>query len=175
MMEYSFLLVNLVVILMLFVGVSFTLIGMPGNLLIFITAVAYAYFGDFAHINVTMLLILLGALICGEIVESVAGALGAKKEQASKRAIAAAFFGSIIGGIIGTGILPVIGSIAGAICGGFSGSYLAEYTKSKDSMQASRVAHSVIKGQIIGLIVKFAIAITMVIYVLSKMPWQEYV
>jgi uncharacterized protein YqgC (DUF456 family) len=171
-MEYSLLLMNVIVVLLLLGSVGMTLIGMPGNVLILLIALGYGYLENFAHINLQVLLILLGALVAGELVEAVAGAIGAKKEKASKRAVFAAFFGGLVGGIIGTGVIPVIGSIAGAILGGFAGSYLAEYSKSKDPDQASRVAQSVIKGQILGLVVKIAIATGMILYIITKIPWQ---
>lgn len=173
-MEITGLMLNVIVILLLLGGIGFTLIGLPGNVLIFLTALGYGYLEGFVHMNYQTLLLLLAALILGELVESFAGAVGAKKEKASFRAIIAAFFGGIIGGIIGTGILPVVGSIGGAILGGFAGSYLAEYTKHQDLDKAGRVAQSVIKAQLIGLVIKFAIAITMIIYILVHLPWREF-
>jgi len=170
-MEYTALFVNIFVAAILLGGIGLTVLGLPGNVLIFLVALGYGYYEHFVHLNYTILLILFGALVVGEIIEFVAGALGAKKEQASKGAIVAAFLGTIAGGIIGTGVLPFIGSISGAILGAFAASYLAEYIKTSDTGRAGRVAQSVIKGQIIGIIVKFAIAITMVIVVLSKIPW----
>ena len=171
-MEFTGLMLNIIVILLLLTGLGFTLIGLPGNVFIFLTALGYGYLEGFAHMNVQILLLLLAALVFGELVEAIAGAVGAKKEKASLRAIIAAFFGGVIGGIIGTGILPLIGSVGGAILGGFAGSYLAEYTKHRDTDKAGRVAQSVIKGQVIGLIIKFAVAIAMIISILFYLPWQ---
>jgi uncharacterized protein len=166
------LIIHVAVIVLLLTGLGLTALGLPGNVLIFVTALAYGYYEGFVHIGYTFLLILLGTLLAGELVEFIAGALSAKRENASKRAVFAAVFGAILGGIVGTGLLPIIGSLLGAMCGSFIASYLAEYTKTGDMEKSQRVAKSVMTGQIIGLIFKFAIGIGMLVAVIYQLPWN---
>ncbi|SMC47726.1 DUF456 domain-containing protein [Sporomusa malonica] len=162
---------NLLVIVVAVIGIGMTAIGLPGNWLILFTALGYGYLETFVHMNTTALLILLGALLLGELAEFVAGAMGAKKEKASRAAIVSAFIGGIFGGIIGTGIMPGLGSIAGAVGGSFAAGYLAEYAATGDREKAGRVARSIMIGQALGLIFKLAVAIGMVAFIISKLTW----
>ncbi len=170
-MEYNALVVNVVVTVALLGGVLLTLLGLPGNTVIFLVAAAYGYYDHFVHLTMGTVFILLGALISGEIVEFVSSILGAKKENASKRAMQAAFFGTVAGGILGTMVLPVIGSFLGCILGGFLAAYLAEYSKTSNGEIAKRVAVSVIKGQILGTVIKIGIAIGMVGLTIAQLQW----
>ena len=163
---------NLIIIVVTVVGIGLTAIGLPGNWLIFITALCYGYLQNFVHINTMILLGLFGAVVIGELVEFVAGSLGAKKENASRSAIIAAFIGGIVGGIIGTGIMPGLGSIAGAVGASFIAGYAAEYWVTGNKEKATRVAKSIIIGQALGLIVKLAIAIGMVVLLISQLSWS---
>lgn len=171
-MEAGLIAINLLVIVIIVVGIGMTAIGLPGNWLIFFTALGYGYMESFVHMSSTVLLIVFGALLTGELVEFAAGSLGAKKENASRLAIIAAFFGGIAGGIIGTGVMPGLGSIAGAIGGSFVAGYLAEYAATGSRERAGRVAKSIMIGQALGMIFKLAIAIGMVVFIISKLTWQ---
>lgn len=163
---------NLLVIVITVIGIGMTAIGLPGNWLIFFSALSYGYWESFIHINSTVLLMLFGALLIGELVEFVAGSLGAKRENASRLAIIAAFIGGIAGGIIGTGIVPGLGSIAGAIGGSFAAGYFAEYATTGNKEKAVRVAKSIAIGQALGLIFKLAVAIGMVAFIISQLTWS---
>lgn len=170
-MDAGLIAINLLVIAVIAVGIGMTAIGLPGNWLIFFTALGYGYTEGFVHMSSTALLLLLGALLLGELAEFIAGALGATKENASRMAIGSAFFGGIVGGIAGTGIMPGLGSIAGAITGSFVAGYLAEYAATGNREKAGRVAKSIMIGQALGLIFKLAMAIGMVVLILSKLAW----
>lgn len=170
-MELSIIIINILILLILFSGLGMTLIGLPGNAVIFCTTLAYAFYDNFVHIGIGELAFVLGAILVGELFETLTAAIWAKKEQASKLAIGVAVIGTIIGGILGTMIVPIIGSILGALVGGFASSYIAEYRTTKNGAQARRVALGVIKGQILGSIIKFSVAIAAILYVLIQMPW----
>ncbi len=164
--------INIVVIVVTIVSIVLTAIGLPGNWLIFFAALFYGYLESFIHMDSTVLLVLFGAVLTGELAEFVAGSLGAKKENASRTAILAAFIGGIAGGIIGTGIMPGLGSIAGAIGGSFASGYAAEYLVTGNREKATRVAKSIIVGQTLGLLFKLAIAIGMVALIISQLTWS---
>lgn len=171
-MDAGLTVINLLVIMISVVGIGMTAIGLPGNWLILFTALGYGYLEGFVHMSSTVVLLLFGALLIGELVEFLAGALGAKKENASRVAIVSAFIGAIAGGIIGTGIMPGLGSIAGAVAGSFAAGYVAEYAVTGSRERAGRVAKSIMIGQALGLIFKLAIAIGMVVFIISKLTWQ---
>lgn len=170
-MDAGLIAINLLVLVVTVIGIGLTVIGLPGNWLIFFIALGYGYLESFVYMNHTVLLILFGAVLAGELVEFVAGALGAKKENASNRAVLAAFIGGIAGGILGTGIMPGLGSIAGAVGGSFAAGYLAEYAATGNSEKAGRVAKSIVVGQALGLIFKLAMAIGMVALIISRLTW----
>lgn len=170
-MDIGLLFVNIGLIIMLLASLGLTIIGMPGNIVIFLTALAYGFYDHFVHLSLMDLGIVLGAIILGEVFETFTGALWASREKASKRAIIFAVFGTVFGGIIGTAFTPVIGSIIGALVGGFAVSWFVEYQLTNDKQHAIRVAMSVIKGQMLGVIIKFTIALVTIIYLLFNLAW----
>lgn len=170
-MDYSIIVVNLIIIVILLAGIGLTCFALPGNLLIFLTALGYGFFDRFLHFDYTFLALLFGALLLGEVVEFAASALGAKKENASTRAVVAAFAGAVLGGILGSAIFPFIGTIVGAILLSFGLSYWAEYTKTGDAAKSAKVAKSVAVGLIVGTIFKITVAVGMVIAVIGRLPW----
>lgn len=170
-MEVALVLANIVVIAAMLIGLGITMVGLPGNLLILLTALGYGFFEGFVHLDSRFLILLFGAVLLGEAVEFIAGALGAKREKASLRAMVASTFGGIAGAVMGTAIIPVIGSIAGAVLGAFGASYLAEYTKTGDSEQAGRVACGVAIGLLLGTLFKLAVGLGMAISVIWRLPW----
>lgn len=172
-MDYAMLFINIAFILSVLGGVIMAIIGLPGNILILLMGLAYGYFDHFESMDYAILVIVFGVYIIGEVVDFVAGLIGAKKEKASKRAMFATFIGTMLGGIWGTAILPIIGSIIGALVGAFAVTALAEYSKAKDLDQAKRVAKSVVKGQIIGMFIKVATAVSMAILLLYQLKWHS--
>lgn len=171
-MEYTGLIINVGFIIVLLGGVIMTIIGLPGNTLILLTGLIYGFYEHFENIDYAILVIAFGMYIIAEVIEFVAGLLGAKKEKASKRAMLAPFIGTIIGGIWGTALLPIIGSLLGALLGAFVSSLFAEYSKTKDLTQAKRVAKGVLKGQVIAILVKTTAAVSMSILLVYQLKWQ---
>ena len=171
-MEHAALLVNVLFSVILLGSVIMTIVGLPGNFIIVLTGLAYGYYDHFEHIDYTVLAIVVGILIIGEVIEFGAGVIGAKQGKASKRSMVAAVIGTVIGGIWGTAILPLIGSILGALLGAFTFTALAEYTKMKNVQQAKQVAMSVLKGQIVGMIFKTAAAVGMAIILIDQLQWH---
>jgi hypothetical protein len=170
-MEMGLLLANVGLMIIILLGAGVTLIGLPGNLLIFLSALGYGYWEHFTHLNSTFLLLLFGIFVLGEVVEFLAGALGAKREHGSGQAVAAAIFGAVLGGIAGTGLLPLVGTILGAMLGAFIASFLAEFAHSGDVEKSRRVAVSVAIGQITGMLFKLVVALGMAAAVALKLPW----
>lgn len=170
-MEISLVIINIIVIAVLLICIGMTIIGLPGNIILFLTVLGYAVYDNFVHINLQSLGFVVAGIIFGELIETIMGAIWAKREKASKLAIGVAIVGTIGGGLIGTFFLPVVGSVIGAFLGGFLSSYFAEYHITNDVQQAWRVAKSVFKGQIVGTIVKFSIALATIVYLLVHMPW----
>lgn len=172
-MEFGLIAGNIVLILILVAGVVLSLFSLPGNLVILLAAAGYGYFEGFARFDGGFLLTLGGVFLCGEAVEFAAGMLGAKRQKASGRAIAAAFIGGVAGAVAGSFVVPLLGTIAGAVAGAFGLSYAAEYGKTGDRDKAARVARSAAAGLLVGTLFKLAVAVGMVAAVIARLPWAK--
>lgn len=100
MAEYIPALLNITMAVTIAIGIILTVVGLPGNLLIVLAAVSYGWQEDFEHLTYGSLLVLGGLWLSGELMDFLASVMGAKKERASGKATAAAFFGAITRTII---------------------------------------------------------------------------
>jgi len=149
-----------------------TMFQLPGNWLIALTTIGFATVIDPPEgMGLTWPLIgfVIGLAALGELIELIAGALGAAKKGASRRAMALATVGAFAGSLIGAALLspiPVIGLLAGAIGGGalgaFTGAYLGEIWKGKTSEQATAVSTSAMIGRILGMVAKLIVGASMI-------------
>ncbi|MDH3581484.1 MAG: DUF456 family protein [Hyphomicrobiales bacterium] len=106
----------------------------------------------------------------GEVLEFVAGAAGAARQGASRRAIALALIGTVAGSIAGAvaGLpIPIAGSLVGALAGGaggaFAGAYLGEMWKHGISDQGMSVGWGAAIGRLLGTLGKLAIGIILIV------------
>lgn len=171
-MDMSIIAANIVLIVLLLAGVGMTLFALPGNLVILLAALGYAFVEGFSRFDTGFLLTLGGIFLLGEAVEFVAGMLGAKRQNASGRAVIAAFVGGVAGAVVGSVVLPVLGTVAGAVAGAFGLSYAAEYSKTGDREKAARVARSVAAGLLVGTLFKLAVAVGMATAVIYRLSWS---
>lgn len=165
-------LLNILVCGLLLLSIAFTILGLPGNILIFVIALTYAFYENFSIITYKTLFILLVLLASGELAEFFTGALAVKKANASKSTFKAALIGSIIGGLLGTLVIPLIGSLLGAVAGVFATSYLAEYLQTADLKKSKQVAFQAAQGQFLGTILKLLISLCMAATVIYYLKWQ---
>jgi uncharacterized protein YqgC (DUF456 family) len=170
-MELSLVAANVILIVFLLLGMGMTLFTLPGNFLILLTAVGYGFFEGFGRFDGYFLLMLGGLFLFGEAVEFIAGMLGAKRQNASWRAIAAALVGGLAGAVFGSAVVPVLGTLAGAVAGAFALSYAAEYSKSGDSDKAARVARGAAVGLLVGTLFKLAVAVGMAAAIVMRLAW----
>ena len=156
------------------------LFSLPGNWLIVLVAaiamVAAPTGTGEPLIGWAGLLTLAGLAVVGEIVEFAAGAAGAAKKGASKRAIWLSVGGAMAGSIAGamTGVpVPVLGPLIGAVLGGgagaFGGAYLGEAwigTAQRDRVSISLAAFV---GRLLGTAGKLLVGAVMVVCVCVAM------
>ena len=154
-----------VLILICIIGLLVIPIGMPGTFVIFAGAVIYNLINWSMELSFTILGVLLGAAILGEILEYSVGIRAAKKHGASKPAIIGAVVGGIIGAIIGAPV-PIIGSLIGLFIGVFAGAFLLELLTKGSPSKAMNSAIGAFKGRIGAILAKFAIGIGMVVIIL---------
>lgn len=146
---------------------------LPGNWLIVGLAALFAYFlpdeeygRGFGWITVAVLAVIAGL---GEFIEFAAGAAGAAKQGASRRAMLLAMAGAMVGSIVGAAVgvpIPVLGPLIGAVGGGaagaFGGAYLGEIWKGKLHPERTAVSTGALIGRLFGTIGKLAAGAVMV-------------
>lgn len=109
-----------------------------------------------------VLAVCFGIALFGELLEFIAGALGAKVGGGTRRGMLGAIIGGFIGGIALTFMLPVplVGTLIGALVGTFLGAMLGEIT----AAQAMSVRGSMLPatgatiGRVLGTVAKVGIA-----------------
>lgn len=106
----------------------------------------------------------------GEAVEFFAGAAGAAKKGASRRAIALAVVGTIAGSIAGAVMglpVPLIGPLIGALAGGaggaFAGAYLGEMWKHGSFNRSVAVGAGAAIGRLLGTLGKLLAGAVMLV------------
>ncbi len=100
--------------------------------------------------------------VIGEIVEFVAGALGAKKGGSSRRGM----IGALIGGIVGVFVfmpmlffIPFFGPLVGAVLGTFIGAVVGELSAERSTITGSiKPAIGATIGRVIGTMSKLGLA-----------------
>jgi uncharacterized protein len=156
------------------------LVAMPGNWLIVLAAALFAWLLPLEAgqgITWPTIFVLLGLAVAGEIVEFVAGAAGAAKQGASRRAIALSIVGAVVGSILGLGIgtpIPILGSLIMAVLGGamgaFAGAYLGEAWKGRTESERAAAGRGAFVGRIWGTVGKFAVGAVM----LAIVAWDAF-
>lgn len=143
-------------------GWAMNLLGMPGNWLMVALAVgAYFLFASdrLAHVGLLPLALILSVTALGELLEFAAGALGASKLGASKRATVLAVVGSISGAIVGLVAgaiipIPIVGSLIGSLLlgglGAAVGAVGGERWAGKSWDDSMQVGHAAFWGRLLG-------------------------
>ena len=147
-----------------------TVFGIPGNLLLVLFAAGVGYYEGFIRLDWVFIACLIAGWLLGEAFEFFSSAIGARRAQASRRAIIAAYIGGFVGMLAGTAILPVVGTLVGSLLGAFLASYWGEYYHAGSSSQAKRVAIQVVRGQLFGLLFKLAVGLAMAVAILARLP-----
>lgn len=147
------------------------LFSLPGNWLLIGLAALFAYLvpeGADRGVSWKAIVILAALAVFGELLEFAAGAAGAAKQGASRRAVllslVGAMAGSIGGAIVGVPI-PIIGSLISALVGGaagaFAGAYLGETWKERPHATGMAVGKAAFIGRLWGTVGKFAVGAVM--------------
>lgn len=157
----------LLLIALQFTGLSLTVLGLPGLWLMVAALIAYAWLTTMGHyIGWTTLIIILALALTAEVLEFYVGSAGAKKAGASRRGMIGALVGALIGGFLFTIPVPILGTIFGVCAGAFVGAALVEMGIVGDPAHARRVGWGAAKGRFLGILLKLAFGLLMLIYTL---------
>ena len=157
-------------------GCVLTVMGMPGNWLILLTAFAYDFLiadGSRIELGIRVLILLLGLAIVGEALELLTGVAGAASKGGSRRGAAGALLGSLAGGILGMGIgipIPIVGPVVGMIVcaalGALAGTVLAEHASGRELPHAIEIGVAAMWGRVAGSLAKTLVGMLMVAVVI---------
>lgn len=149
-------------------GVLLTPAGVPGAWMIIGIAgtmdVTAMLFGSAEPLpfGLRALAIAIAAAAVGEMLEFVAGALGAKAGGASRAGMIGSMVGGVVGVIVGTLVIPVpiVGSIVGALAGVALGALVGEIAlHGRSARDAVRPALGAAVGRVIGSLAKLPCAL----------------
>ncbi len=134
-------------------GLAGTLLPvLPSTPLIFAGMLLAGGLNDFQRVGWVTFVVLAVLVIVSQIMDCVAGALGAKKAGASSLAIWGALIGSMLG---------IFGGLPGLLLGPLVGAAAGEYLARQDAIQAGKVGLATLLGFILGAMAKVATALAM--------------
>jgi uncharacterized protein YqgC (DUF456 family) len=158
------------------IGWILTLLAMPGNWLMVAAAGLYAWLGPQAgvlQIQWKTMIALVVLAVVGEILEFIAGVVGARRAGGSRRSAVYSLVGSLIGAIGGATVgipIPVVGSAVGAVVGGaagaFGGAAYAEFSLGQTTNQSMKVGRAAFWGRLLGTGAKTLIGTIMAVVTL---------
>ncbi len=147
-------------------GVALTLVGLPGLWLMVGALALYAWVTGFnIYVGWPSMVALLVLAALAEVVETGAGAAGAKQAGGSKRGMIGAVVGGFVGAIVLTPVIPipVVGTVAGLCIGSFGGAFLVEAAIGKEMGQSATIGWGAAKGRFWGTVFKVCFGIVMLI------------
>ena len=157
----------------------------PGNWLVVAGAgLAWWWFppAERTHVGLTAVMIIIAVAVLGEILEFIAGALGANRLGGTRRGTLLAIVGSIAGAITGLffGALipiplvgPVIVSLLFGASGAFAGAVAGERWAGKDWDTSFQIGNAAFWGRLLGTVGK-AVCGTVAAIVLIVATWAVW-
>tara|TARA_R110002049_G_scaffold2750_3_gene21857 strand:+ start:54623 stop:55249 length:627 start_codon:yes stop_codon:yes gene_type:complete len=153
------------------------LIAVPGNWIAVAMVGVYVWLGpDQGRVAIggaTLVVTFVLALV-GEMIEFAAGAFGAQRAGASRRATAMAMVGSIVGAIVGAVVglpVPVIGSVLAAMLfgglGATAGAMYGHWSDGKPWKESWTIGHAAFWGRTLGTLGKMFAGLLIVIAVIA--------
>jgi len=152
------------------------LVALPGNWICVLLVALYAWLGPEsgrAAIGYGVVLVCFALALVGEVIEFAAGALGAKRAGASRKATLYSIIGSVCGAIAGALIgvpIPVVGPILAAILfgglGAAAGAMYGEWSGGRAWKENFTVGQATFWGRTFGTLGKFAAGAVIVLLVI---------
>ncbi len=151
------------------------LIALPGNWICVLLVALYAWLGpedSRASIGYGVVLTCFAFALIGEVIEFAAGALGAQRAGASRKATLYSIIGSVCGAIAGAVIgipIPLVGPILAAILfgglGAAAGAMYGEWSGGRAWKENLSVGQATFWGRTFGTLGKFASGLIILVLV----------
>ena len=150
------------------------LFGLPGNWLMVLSTCLFAWWQRDQGIFSGWTLIAITALaLLGELIEFLAGMLGARGSGASWRASIAAVFGAILGAVLGTFLIPVplLGTMIGASVGAGLAVWAMEASRGEAAQHSLRRGVGAGVGQFLGTFSKIMLGLVIWLVIAIAAFW----
>ncbi len=155
-------------------GVALTALQLPGTWLILAATAGVAWWRWEEQVIGPGVLIALGVLaVLGEVLEFVAGGVGARQAGGSRRGAIAALVGGMVGAVAGSLLLPipVLGTVLGAGLGAAGATVLVERRIGREWSQARTIAKGAFLGKLWGTAAKLGVAVVMWLVAAVAVVW----
>jgi len=129
-------------------------VGLPGNWVLLVLAVIYAWITHFARLGWVALGIMAGLAVLAEVLEFVTGLTWTAAKGVTRRGTFGAFFGGLVGGVLGGAAAPPLGAVVGAFAGTFAGAAILEYSAEKKTAAALHAGRAAFIGKIVATAIK---------------------
>lgn len=144
----------LLVALLMAAGLAGTILpALPGTVLIYAGILLGAWIDHFSRIGPVTLIVTGLLMVLAQVLDYVAGLLGAKQAGASRQALIGAMLGTVVGlfmGLVGVFFMPLVGAVIG------------EYWARQHGTQSIKVGLYTWAGIMVGLLGKIVIAFVMI-------------
>jgi uncharacterized protein len=156
------------------VCLALVLFGIPGTWLMVILTCLFAWWqwdtGVFS--GGTLIAIAVLALM-GELIEFLAGMVGARRSGTSWRGAISAIFGAMLGALLGTFLIsiPLIGTLVGASVGAGLAVWVIETSRGQSTEHSLRRAVHAGLGQLVGTSGKMAVGVVIWLVIAVAAFW----
>jgi len=151
-----------VFILVLFLGIFLSVLGLPGTVLIVFDVVAYALATGFAQIGFKVILLMAAMALVAELLDFGLGMAGAVRFGASRGGAWAAVIGSLAGAILLTPFFLGLGALIGIFLGGGVAVFATEMLQRRKLKPAFRASVGATLGRTAGIAAKGLLSVAMV-------------
>jgi len=140
-------------------GLVSIIFALPGTAIIAGVAFIYALLTHFDKLGLNPLLLVALIAVIAELLEFLAGAVGASKFGATRLGMVGAVVGAIAGAILMAPFFFGLGALLGAVGGAFTGAFLLEYISRKKFPEAFLAGLGSMLGRMVAMGIKFLLGI----------------
>lgn len=152
---------RLLAVLIAVSGPILTIFDLPGNTLVLLTALAFAFFDEAMYFNYRLLSAMVLIYAVGECWEFCVELFGIKRKKVSWTAVLIIALGGFAGTLLGTMIFPILGSLIGGMAGAFVTAFVYEFVRTGMSADAVQLALAAAKMRFLAIIGKLAAGIAL--------------
>ncbi len=149
-------------------GPVLTIFDLPGNTLLLLTSLVFAFFDEVLYFNGRLLSAMVLIYVVGECWEFCVELFGIKRKKVSWGAVFIIALGGFIGTILGTLVFPILGSLLGGMAGAFISAFAYELARTGISADAIQLALAAAKMRFLAIIGKLAAGIALAALLLKQ-------